>query len=56
MDGYIWLEDGKHLHHVNNFDLRWNVSEMPLRVTSVNLAADWPDLRASLLNLPTSGS
>lgn len=33
------------------FDLRWNVNDMLLRVTSVNLAADWPALKASLLKL-----
>ena len=33
------------------FDLHWHVDGMALRVTSVNLAADWPVLKASLLNL-----
>ncbi len=34
-----------------SFDLRWNVSGMPLRVISVNLTADWRALRASLLRV-----
>jgi hypothetical protein len=33
-------------------DVRWNVNDMPLRVTSVNLGADWPALKAPLLKLP----
>ena len=31
------------------FDLRWHVSDMPLRVISVNLAWEWPTLKQSLL-------
>jgi 5-methylcytosine-specific restriction enzyme subunit McrC len=33
------------------FDLHWHIDGMALRVTSVNLAAEWPVLKASLLNL-----
>jgi hypothetical protein len=33
------------------FDLRWHVHGMPLRVTSLNLAADWQNLRAALHGL-----
>jgi 5-methylcytosine-specific restriction enzyme subunit McrC len=36
------------------FDLQWHVSDMPLRVTSVNLASEWPSLKESLLKLPAS--
>jgi 5-methylcytosine-specific restriction enzyme subunit McrC len=33
------------------FDLRWHVHDMPLRVTSVDLSASWPALKAQLLTL-----
>jgi len=37
------------------FDLEWQISSMPLRVRSVNLAADWDALKVSLLGLCNPG-
>jgi 5-methylcytosine-specific restriction endonuclease McrBC regulatory subunit McrC len=33
------------------FDIRWEVHDMPLRITSVDLAGRWPTLKAALLGL-----